>query len=333
MKFATLKNGTRDGELVVVSRDLRRAVSAKDIAPTLQHALENWADAAPALGVRYQALCEGRCENSFAFDPNSAMAPLPRSYQFVDGSAFLNHGDIMEEAFKVTVKKEAGVPILIQRQGDAFLGACEDYPFPTEADNGDFEGEFAVILDDVPGGVNAEDALGHVKLLTIFNDMSMRTHLFRELSMGFGFIQAKPATVFAPVAVTPDELGDAWRDGRIHLDMRISRNGEWFGNPNGGEMDFSFAQLISHLAYNRRLGAGTVIGSGTVSNKAYRQVGSACLAERRAMEVIDLGEPKTPFLKFGERLRFEVLDGEGRSVFGAIDHRLVCGRPSGSPSL
>jgi fumarylacetoacetate (FAA) hydrolase len=238
----------------------------------------------------------------------------------------------MEEAFKVTVKKEAGVPILIQRQGDAFLGACEDYPFPTEADNGDFEGEFAVILDDVPAGVSAEDALGHVKLLTIFNDMSMRAHLFRELSMGFGFIQAKPATVFAPVAVTPDELGDAWRDGRIHLDMRISRNGEWFGNPNGGEMDFSFAQLISHLAYNRRLGAGTVIGSGTVSNKAYRQVGSACLAERRAMEVIDLGEPKTPFLKFGERLRFEVLDGEGRSVFGAIDHPLVCGRPSGSPS-
>jgi fumarylacetoacetate (FAA) hydrolase len=327
MKLATLRNNSRDGELVLVSRDLSRAESVKDIVPTLQLALENWAAVAPKLEARYQALCAGNAPGAFAFDPTSAMAPLPRTHQFVDGSAFPNHGNIMQEAFKVTVKIEEGVPILVQRQSDAFLGPCDDYPFLSEADNGDFEGEFAVILDDVPAGVSRDDALDHVKLLTIINDMSMRAHLFRELSMGFGFIQAKPATVFAPVAVTPDELGDAWRDGRVHLDMRVSRNGEWFGNPNGREMDFSFAQLISHLAYNRRLSAGTIIGSGTVSNKAC-EVGSACVAEQRAMEVIDHGESKTPFLKFGDRLRFEVLNDKGQSVFGAIDHRMVCGHPS-----
>ncbi|HEX5392749.1 MAG TPA: fumarylacetoacetate hydrolase family protein [Rhodocyclaceae bacterium] len=328
MKLATLKDGSRDGKLILVSRDLSRAVSAEGIAPTMQFALENWDAVVPALQARYQALNDAAVPSAFAFDPAAVMAPLPRTYQFVDGSAFLNHGNIMKEAFKVTVKDVEGVPILVQRQGDAFAGPCDDYPFPTEADDGDFEGEFAVILDDVPAGVSTEDALAHVKLLTIFNDMSMRAHLFRELSMGFGFIQAKPATVFAPVAVTPDELGNAWRDGRVHLDMRVFRNGEWFGNPNGGEMDFTFAQLISHLAYNRRLGAGTVLGSGTVSNKAHRTVGSACLAERRALEVIDQGQPKSPFLKFGERLRFEVLNDQGRSVFGAIDHRLVGGNPS-----
>lgn len=327
MKLATLKDGSRDGRLVVVSRDLTRAVGAEGIAPTMQSALENWQAAAPLLEKHFRALNAGDAPDAFAFDPAAAMAPLPRAYQFVDGSAFLNHGDIMEAAYKVTVKKEPGVPILIQRQGDAFLGPCDDYPFPSEADNGDFEGEFAVILDDVPMGVGADAALSHIKLLTIFNDMSMRAHLFRELSMGFGFIQAKPATVFAPVAVTPDELGEVWRDGRIHLDLRVFRNGEWFGNPNGREMDFSFGQLVSHLAYNRRLGAGTIVGSGTVSNKAYREVGSACLAERRAMEVIDCGEPRTPFLKFGEQLRFEVLAEQGGSVFGAIDHRMVPVKP------
>lgn len=323
MKLASLKDGSRDGALVVVSRDLTRAVAAAAIVPTMQAALENWAEVEPALQALYRRLNLGDAAGAFDFDPAKAAAPLPRAYQFVDASAFLNHGNIMEEAYKLTVKKEAGVPILIQRQGDDFLGACDDYPFPSEADSGDFEGEVAVVTDDVTMGVSPQAALSHVRLLLLFNDMSMRAHLFRELSMGFGFIQAKPATAFAPVAVTPDELGDAWRDGRVQLDLKVSRNGEWFGHPNGGEMDFGFGELLAHLAYNRNLRAGTVLGSGTFSNRNYREVGSACLAERRAIEVIAHGEARTPFLKFGERLRFEMLDGEGRSVFGAIDHRMV----------
>lgn len=327
MKLATLKNGTRDGQLVVVSRDLRLAVRATAIAPTLQSAIERWPEAEPQLQAVYRRLNAGEETGSFSFDAEQAMAPLPRAYQFVDASAFLNHGNIMEQAYNLTVKKTPGIPILVQRQGDDFLGPRDDYPFPDEADNGDFEGEFAVILDDVPMGVTADSAESHVKLVTILNDMSMRAHLFRELGMGFGFIQAKPSTAFAPVAVTPDELGDAWRDGRIHLDMKVSRNGEWFGHPNGSEMDFSFGQLISHLAYNRNLRAGSVLGSGTVSNRAYRQVGSACLAERRAVETMDHGEARTPFLRFGETLRFEVLDQAGMSMFGAIEHRMVRSKP------
>lgn len=327
MKLATLKNGTRDGQLVVVSRDLRLAVRATAIAPTLQSAIERWPEAEPQLQTVYRRLNAGEETGSFSFDAEQAMAPLPRAYQFVDASAFLNHGNIMEQAYNLTVKKTPGIPILVQRQGDDFLGPRDDYPFPDEADNGDFEGEFAVILDDVPMGVTADSAESHIKLVTILNDMSMRAHLFRELGMGFGFIQAKPSTAFAPVAVTPDELGDAWRDGRIHLDMKVSRNGEWFGHPNGSEMDFSFGQLISHLAYNRNLRAGSVLGSGTVSNRAYRQVGSACLAERRAVETMDHGEARTPFLRFGETLRFEVLDQAGMSMFGAIEHRMVRSKP------
>lgn len=330
MKLATLKNGSRDGRLVVVSRDLTRAVDAAPIAATMQDALERWRTVEPLLRARYDALNAGTLTDAFAFDPAQAAAPLPRAYQFVDASAFSNHGDIMERAYNVSVKKTPGVPILIQRQGDDFRGPRDDYAFPSEDDNGDFEGEFAVILDDVPMGVGAADALDHVKLITIFNDVSMRAHLFRELSMGFGFIQAKPATAFAPVAVTPDELGDAWRDGRVHLDMRVERNGAWFGHPNGGEMDVGFGDLIRHLAYNRNLGAGTIVGSGTVSNKNHREVGCACLAERRALETIAHGEPRTAFLRYGDRLRFEVNGSDGRSVFGAIEHRFVALRQGGA---
>jgi len=323
MKLATLRSNRRDGTLVVVSRCLKRAVLAGPIAATMQAAIDNWRQAEPALRERYEALNAGRAHDAFDFDPAQAMAPFPRAYQFIDASAFLTHGAIMEQAYSVSVKKVAGVPILIQRQGDDFRGAREDYAFPSEDDQGDFEGEFAVVTDDVPMGTSAEAALGHVKLLTIFNDVSMRAHLFRELSMGFGFIQAKPATVFAPVAVTPDELGEAWADGRVHLALEVERNGEWFGHPHGREMGFGFGELIAHLAYNRNLGAGTIIGSGTVSNEDYRQVGSACLAERRAIEKIDHGESQTSFLKFGDRLRFDVRDAGGATVFGAIEHRFV----------
>jgi fumarylacetoacetate (FAA) hydrolase len=323
MKLATLRNGTRDGRLVVVSRDLARAVDAAPVAATMQHAIEHWAAFEAPLQALSDALNAGRAEHAFAFDAAQAMSPLPRTHQFVDASAFLNHGKIMEQAYNLSVKKTEGIPVLVQRQADDFAGPRDDYPFVTEADNGDFEGEYAVIVDDVAMGSSPAQAQSRIRLVAILNDVSMRTHLFRELQMGFGLINAKPATVFAPVAVTPDELGDAWRDGRVHLDMHVHRNGESFGRPNGREMDWSFGQLLAHLAYNRNLRAGTILGSGTVSNKAHREVGSACLAERRAVEKIDSGDSTTPFLKFGETLRFEVFGADGQSVFGAIEHRFV----------
>ena len=323
MKLATLKNGTRDGRLVVVSRDLRFAADAAPVAATMQQAIERWDEAEAGLRAISRALDAGQAPGAFAFDAAAAMSPLPRTHQFVDASAFLNHGKIMEQAYDLNVKKTAGIPILVQRQSDDFAGPRDDYPFPTEADNGDFEGEYAVIVGDTPLGSSPAQCQSRIRLLTILNDVSMRTHLFRELQMGFGLINAKPATVFAPVAVTPDELGDAWRDGRVHLDLHVHRNGERFGHPNGREMDWSFGELLAHLAYNRNLRAGTILGSGTVSNKAHRTVGSACLAERRAVEKIDSGESTTPFLKFGETLRFEVFDVNGESIFGAIEHRFV----------
>ena len=325
MKLATLKNGSRDGRLVVVSRDLRRAVDAAAHAGTMQYAIEHWAHVEPGLRGLYDALNAGTAPGAFDFEPAQAMSPLPRTHQFVDASAFLNHGNIMEEAYDLNVKKTPGIPVLVQRQSDDFWGPCDDYPFPTEADNGDFEGEYAVIVADTPKGSSAAACESKVLLVTILNDVSMRAHLFRELQMGFGFINAKPATVFAPVAVTPDELGGAWADGRVALDLYVHRNGEPFGRPNGREMDWSFGQILAHLAYNRNLRAGTIVGSGTVSNRAYREVGSACLAERRAVEKIDTGDSTTPFLKFGDRLRFEVFGADGQSVFGAVDHRFVKG--------
>lgn len=323
MKLATLKNGSPDGKLVVVARDLRLAADAGAIAPTMQFLLEHWDDCAPRLEAMYQSLNSSATPDAFAFDPANAMAPLPRAYQFIDASAFNNHGSIMERAFNLTVKVPAGVPILIQRQGDDFRGPCDDYVFPSEEDGCDFEGEVAAITGPIPMGTDPAQCEASIRLFALFNDVSMRGHLGRELAMGFGFIQAKPATVFAPVAVTPDELGSAWQDGRIGLDLKVSRNGEWFGHPNGREMDFSFGQLLSHLAYNRNLGAGTVLGTGTFSNRDHKRVGSSCLAERRALEVLEHGEARTAFIQFGERLRFEMTDESGQSLFGAIDNRYI----------
>ena len=323
MKLATLNNGTRDGRLLVVSRDLSRAVYASSIVDTMIEALENWDAVVEPLQNRYEHLNQGMLKDAFAFDPTKVMSPLPRCHQFVDASAFLNHGNIMEQAYDLDVKKDVGIPILVQRQSDDFLGPCEDYAYPSEADDGDFEGEFAVVVDDMPMGVGEKVAHQHIKLVMILNDMSMRAHLFRELGMGFGFIQAKPSAVFGPVAVTPDELGDAWQDGRVHLDMNVKRNGEWFGNPNGSEMNFSFGQILSHLGYNRNLRAGAIVGSGTVSSKDWKKVGSACLAERRALDLIEFGEFRTEFLSYGETLRFEVFGKDGSSVFGAIEHKMI----------
>lgn len=323
MKLATYRNGSRDGRLLVVSRDLARAVDAAAVAPTMQALIEDWDARSARVGALYDQLNAGVAANAFAFDPALCMSPLPRTHQFVDASAFLNHGDIMEQAYDLNVKKTPGIPVLVQRQSDDFWGPCDDYPL-VEADNGDFEGEFAVIVDDTPMASSPEVCASRIRLVTILNDVSMRAHLFRELQMGFGFINAKPATVFAPVAVTPDELGEGWgADGRIHLDMQVSRNGQWFGNPNGREMDWSFGELLARLALNRNLRAGTILGTGTVSNKAARTVGSACLAERRALEKIERGESTTPFLKIGDRLRFEVKGADGGSIFGAVDHQFV----------
>lgn len=323
MKLATLKNGTRDGRLVVVSRDLLRAVDAAPVARTMRDALDDWQRCESGLNALYAALQAGPVEGAFAFDPRQAMSPLPRTSQFVDASAFLNHGSIMTEAYKVAVKLTPGVPVLVQRQSDDFRGPCDDYPLLSEAEDGDFEGEFAVVVDDVPMHCSAEEAQSRIRLVMLLNDVSMRRHLFREIGMGFGCIQSKPAPVFGPVAVTPDELGEAWCDGRVHLDMQVSRNGAWFGQPNGREMDWSFGALLAHLAYNRDLRAGTILGSGTVSNRAANKVGSACLAERRALEVIAHGQATTACLQFGDRLRFEVTGPDGQSVFGAIEHRFV----------
>lgn len=326
MKLATLKNGSRDGRLVVVSRDLGRAVDAAAVAPTMQFAIEHWSWVEPGLRALSDALNAGggvAAADSFAFDPSQAMAPLPRTHQFVDASAFLNHGNIMERAFNLTVKRPEGVPILVQRQSDDFCGPRDNYPLLGDAENGDFEGEYAVIVDDVAMGSTAAQCADHIRLVTILNDVSMRAHLSRELAMGFGFIQAKPATAFAPVAVTPDELGEGWADGRVALDMVVDRNGERFGHPNGSEMDWSFGELLAYLAYNRNLRAGTILGSGTVSNHDAQRVGSACLAERRALEVIEHGAARTPFLRVDDVLRFEVLGPGGDSVFGAIEHRFV----------
>jgi fumarylacetoacetate (FAA) hydrolase len=311
---------------VVVSRDLTRAVDAGSVAPTMQFAIEHWSWVEPGLRALSDALNAGRASDAFAFDTRQAMAPLPRTHQFVDASAFLNHGNIMERAFNLTVKRPEGVPILVQRQSDDFVGARDDYPLLGDAENADFEGEYAVIVDDIAMGSTPDQCAQRIRLVTLLNDVSMRAHLTKELQMGFGFIQAKPATAFAPVAVTPDELGEGWADGRIALDLHVHRNGERFGQPNGREMDWSFGELLAYLAYNRNLRAGTMLGSGTVSNRDAAKVGSACLAEWRALEVIEHGAPRTPWLRSGEVLRFEVLGPRGGSVFGAIEHRFVDAR-------
>ena len=321
MKLATLPNASRDGQLVVVSRDLQWAAQAP--IPTLQLAIENWAENEPKLQAVYARLNAGTSADAFRFDPALAMAPLPRAYQWCDASAFLNHGTLMQKAFNLEpIDGAEHTPLMYQGAGDDFLGAHADICLPSVSQGIDFEGEFAVLLDDVPLGCPAEQAIGHIKLLLQVNDISLRALAPREMKTGFGFLQAKPSSAFAPVAVTPDELGDAWGDGRVHLALNVQWNGAWFGQPHGGQMNFSFAQLIAHAALTRRLGAGSLIGSGTVSN-AERSAGSACIAERRAIEMIEHGAPRTGFMQFGDRVRMEVFDAGGQSLFGAIDQRVV----------
>ena len=323
MKLATLKDGSRDGRLLLVSRDLTRALDAGHIAVTLQLAIENWWRVEPLLQALYRELNEGRAEGAFVFDPAAVMAPLPRAYQWLDGSAFLNHGELMQKAFHLDPINGADItPLMYQGAGDDFLGGRDDIRLPSESQGIDFEGEFVVLVDEVPLGCPAEQAGGHIKLILQINDVSLRALAPREMKTGFGFLQAKPSSSFAAVAVTPDELGDAWRDGRVHLPLQGEWNGKWFGHPNGGAMNFSFPQLIAHAALTRRLGPGTLIGSGTVSN-AERSVGSACIAELRAIEMIAHGAPQTGFMRFGDRVCMEVLGSDGQSLFGGIDQRVV----------
>jgi len=325
MKFATLKDGSLDGQLIVVSRDLQRAMAVPRIAPSLIDAMQRWAAVQGPLQDVYDTLnADPQAAGSFAFDPAACAAPLPRAPQWLDGSAFLNHSNLMDQAFnKPPPPLVDTVPMMYQGASDDLLGPCDDVPLPSEADGIDFEGEFGVVTGPVPMGVTPEAALGCVRLLLQINDWSLRALGPHEMKTGFGFLQAKPSTAFAPVAVTPDELGMAWRDGRVQLRLQVQWNGQRFGEPHGGEMSFHFGQLIAHAARTRRLTAGCIIGSGTVSNAA-RSAGSACIAERRVIEKIDLGESRTGFMRFGDRVRMQALFDDGRpGPFGVIDQRVV----------
>jgi fumarylacetoacetate (FAA) hydrolase len=327
MKLATVRDGTPDGMLVVVSTDLRRAIRAAGIADTLLAALERWDRAEPRLLELAETLNGGPLAGELDVASVTLGPPLPRTWQWLDGSAFHSHGALMQRAFKHDYL-DGGPPRVLMYQGgsDDFLGPCEDMPVPSEADGIDFEAELAVVVDRVPMGTSSATALEHVKLVMLANDASLRSHAVPEMKTGFGWIHAKPATSFGPVAVTPNELGTAWRDGRVALPMRVSWNGREFGRPNAGAMGFGFHDLIAHAAYSRNLSAGTIIGSGTISNDDYRTVGSACIAERRAIEIADSGHAVTEYMRFGDRVRIEMLDANGNSVFGAIDQRIVPAR-------
>lgn len=323
MKFATINDGTKDGRLFVVSRDLSTAIDAGAIAPSLLRALEDWNAVAADLEVLYDRLNNGTIPGAIAFDPRHCAAPLPRAPQWLDASAFLNHGRLMEEAWKTPpIPDFDSVPVMYQGASDDFLSAHSQVALPSEADGIDFEGEFGVVVGPVPMGIDPQQALTAVRLLIQVNDWSLRAIGAREMKTGFGFLQAKPSTSLAPVAVTPDEIGEAWRDGRVHLSLHVELNGERFGDPHGGEMAFDFGRLIAHAARTRRLSAGTIIGSGTISNNN-RSAGSACIAERRVIEMIDLGEPRTPFMAFGDRVRMEArFDNGAAGPFGAIDQQV-----------
>jgi fumarylacetoacetate (FAA) hydrolase len=324
MKLATLKDGTPDGCLILVSRDGRRALRAGAVATSLIDAMQRWNEVQPALSAASASLNTGSAPGAFDFDPSACAAPLPRSPQWLDGSAFLNHSHLMDKAFnKPPPPLVDSVPMMYQGASDDFLGPHDDVPLPSEAHGIDFEGEFGVVCGPVPMGVSADAALGCVRLLVQINDWSLRALGPHEMKTGFGFLQAKPSTAFAPVAVTPDELGDAWQGGRVRMKLHVQWNGERFGEPDGSEMNFHFGQLVAHAARTRRLSAGCIVGSGTVSNRA-RGAGSACIAERRVIEKIDLGAIHTPFMRYGDRVRMQAMFADGRAgPFGVIDQRVV----------
>ncbi|MCB1347426.1 MAG: fumarylacetoacetate hydrolase family protein [Maritimibacter sp.] len=320
MKFATLANGTPDGRLHVVSRDLTRAQPA-EAAETLQEALEHWTEVEAELQAQSDAVNAGA---GVAFAPATAMAPLPRAWQWLDGSAFDSHGELMDALLGVTPVK-TGIPLMYQGVSNKFYAPAEDVRMPSEVDGIDFEGEFGIITDAVPMGTDIAAARGHIRLIVQINDWSLRALAGPEMKTGFGWVRAKPACAMAPVAVTPDELGSSWRDARVDLPLLVDWNGVRFGAANGYQMSSGFDDLVAHAAYSRDLVAGTVIGSGTVSNPNFREIGSSCIAERRGIEKLDTGEPKTPFMVFGDQVRMECLGADGQSLFGAIDQKVVRG--------
>jgi fumarylacetoacetate (FAA) hydrolase len=323
MKLATERNALPDGSLVVVSRDLTRTVSASAIAPNLQNAVERWGEVAPALQSLYERLNSGRAENAGAFRPEAMAAPLPRAWQWLDGSAFASHGELMQKAFHLP-PIATDLPLMYQGMSHQFLGPTDTVPFMTEQDDIDFEGEFGVITGEVAMGVSSSEALGCVRLAVQINDWSLRAIAPMEMKTGFGWIQAKPACSMAPVAVTLDELGEAWSDGRVLATLEVRRGGAQFGAVPSAEMAFGFHELIAHAARSRRLCAGTLIGSGTVSTRSFREAGSCCIAERRAIEMIDGGAPRTSYLAFGETIRMEArITGCTEPPFGVIEQTVV----------
>jgi len=318
MRLATRENGTPDGELLVVSSDGTRGIPAGAPWPNLLAAITDWTAALPRLSDLATAVeTDGE-----AIALAALRAPLPRSWQWLDGSAFASHGQLMQIAFG-TDPIDTAKPLMYQGLSDRFYGPYEAVPFLREADGIDFEGEFGVVVDAVPMGVSPAEAMNHIKLLVQINDWSLRSLAVPEMKTGFGWVQAKPACSMAPFAVTPDVLGDRWSDGRVHLDLQIAWNGERFGNANGREMQFGFHDLVAHAAATRDLVAGTIIGSGTVANADYRVVGSSCISERRAIEMISTGQAETGFMSFGDRVRMEAVTPDGGTPFGAIDQIAV----------
>jgi len=339
MKLATLKRGGRDGTLVVVSRDLMRCQTVADIAPTLQAALDRWDVAAPRLAAVYEAINHGAARHAEPFDPAQCHSPLPRAYQWADGSAYINHVELVRKARGAELPPEFHVdPLMYQGGSDSFVGPCDPVLAGDEAWGIDFEAEVAVVTGDVPLGATPSQCAQQIRLLMLVNDVSLRNLIPGELAKGFGFLQSKPASAFSPVAVTPDELGPAWRGAKAHLPLTVELNGIPFGRPNAGvDMIFDFSQLIAHVAKTRDLEAGSIVGSGTVSNKqgslfgssvANGGVGYCCIAELRTYETIEQGQPTTPFMRFGDRVRIEMLDSDGASIFGAIDQFVECKFPA-----
>lgn len=329
MKLATLKNGSRDGQLVVVSRDLTRYTDASFLVPTLQAALDNWARVAPHLEAMAEGLEHGAVP-SLRFHEHDAESPLPRAYQWADGSAYVNHVELVRKARKAEMPESFWTdPLMYQGGSDSFLGPRDAILMADEAYGIDMEGEVAVIVDDVPMGATPDEAREAIRLVMLVNDVSLRNLIPDELAKGFGFFQSKPSSAFSPVAVSPDELGDAWDGGKLHLPLLVELSGRPFGKANAGiDMTFDFPALIAHAAKTRPLSAGAIIGSGTVSNKldggAGKPVGEggagySCIAEIRMIETIETGAPKTPFMKFGDTVRIEMKDKSGHSIFGAIE--------------
>ena len=320
MKLATLKNNTRDGQLVVVSRDLSTAVVVTDIADTLQQAIDNWSEVSDKLATVYQALNNGTVEHTLVFNQSSCESPLPRAYQWADASAYVNHVELVRKARNAEMPATFWTdPLMYQGGSDAFIGPHDEIQVVSEDFGIDFESEVAVITDDIPMGTSAEEAVNHIKLLMLVNDVSLRNLIPAELAKGFGFFGSKPSSAFSPVAITPDELGDAWDGKKLHLPLTTHFNNKLFGQPNCGiDMTFDFPTIVAHAAITRPLSAGCIVGSGTISNYD-RSAGSSCLAEKRMLEVIANGKPSTPFMSFGDTVRIEMFDNNGDSIFGAID--------------